>query len=89
VRWAFALVRRDLDEKARLVVANDRAKDAPMMALQAKIANIIDGDDGETIGVIYNRLRTHKRGDVDKALDAMAARGVASKVGKRWCYTEK
>lgn len=79
VRWAFALVRRDLDEKARLVVANDRAKDAPGMSLQARIANIIDGD-GETAGVIYNRLRKHKRADIDAALDAMAQRGVASKV---------
>jgi hypothetical protein len=96
VRWAFALVRRDLDEKARLVVANDRAKDAPKVALQARIANIID-DDGETIGVIYNRLRRFKRADIDAALDDMAKRGVASKAettgrnggraSVRWTYS--
>lgn len=78
VRWAFALVRRDLEEKARLVFANDRQKDAPKLALRAKIANIIDGD-GETLGVIVNRLRSCKRSDIDAALDDMVSSGVASK----------
>jgi hypothetical protein len=76
VRWAFALVRRDLEEKARLVTANDREKDAPKLALAAKISNIIDGD-GETFGVICNRLRKAKREDVKAALDDMVAQGVA------------
>jgi hypothetical protein len=76
VRWAFALVRRDLDDKARLVTANDREKDAPKLALQAKIANII-GEDGQTSGVIFNRLRKWKRQDVQKCLDDMVAAGVA------------
>jgi len=76
VRWAFALVRRDLEDKARLVTANDREKDAPKLALQAKIANIIGGD-GETMGVIVNRLRKWKKQDVQKCLDDMVASGVA------------
>lgn len=78
VRWAFALVRRDLDEKARLVTANDREKDAPKLALAAKVANIIDGD-GETFGVICNRIRKAKKEDVQAALDEMVAQGVACK----------
>ena len=78
VRWAFALVRRDLEEKARLVTANDREKDAPKLALQARIANIIDGD-GETSGVIFNRLRKNKRQDVQAVLDKMIADGLALK----------
>jgi hypothetical protein len=77
VRWAFALVRRDLEEKARLVFANDREKDAPKLALQAQVANIIDGD-GETAGVIFNRLRRKKRADVQAALDDMVKTGKAS-----------
>lgn len=76
VRWAFALIRRDLDEKARLVTANDREKDAPKMALAARIANIIDGE-GETFAVICNRLRKAKREDVKAALDQMAQSGLA------------
>jgi hypothetical protein len=76
VRWAFALVRRDVEDKMRLVTANDREKDAPALALAAKIANVI-GDDGETLGVIYNRLRRFKRTDVDAALAKMVENGVA------------
>jgi len=78
VRWAFALVRRDLEDKARLVTANDREKDAPKLALQAKVANII-GEDGQTGGVIFNRLRKWKRQDVQKCLDDMVAANVAIK----------
>lgn len=76
VRWAFALIRKDVEDKARMVIANDRAKDAPQQALAARIANIIDGD-GETIGVIRNRLRKNRKEDVDKALASMVAAGVA------------
>ena len=75
VRWAFALIRRDLEEKSRLVTANDREKDAPKLALAARIANIIDGD-GETFAVICNRLRKAKREDVQAALDGMVQNGV-------------
>jgi len=75
VRWAFALVRRDIEEKIRLVTANDRVKDAPSLALRAKIANVIDGD-GETIGVIYNRLRSNRREDVKAELEKMVNDGI-------------
>lgn len=76
VRWAFALVRRDVDEKMRLVVANDGDKSNAPRALLASVGNAISGD-GETIGVIYNRLRKYKREDVDKALAHMVERGAA------------
>lgn len=70
VRWAFALVRNDIEYKIRLVTSNDRVKDNPMLALQSKIANICSGD-GETTGVIYNRIRGRKREDIDKAISVM------------------
>lgn len=79
VRWAFALVRQDIESKARLVTANDREKDAPKTALMARLAGLIEGD-GETIGVIYNRLRKHKREDIDKCLDEMVKAGIASRI---------
>lgn len=78
VRWAFALVRDDLEAKARLVTANDRVDDSPDMALRAKIANIIDGD-GEKLSVIYNRLRSTDRAQIDAALEFMVQKGVAEK----------
>lgn len=75
VRWAFALIRSDIDAKARLVTANDRQEDAPELAMAARIANIIDGD-GEKRSVVYNRLRKFRRSDIDKVLDQMVKDGV-------------
>lgn len=87
VRWAFALVRQDIESKARLVTANDREKDAPKMALMARLSGLIEGE-GETIGVICARLgRKYKRDDIIRCLDEMAAGGIAFKIeipaGKR------
>jgi hypothetical protein len=78
VLWAYALVRRDIEEKARLVVANDRQKDAPGMALKAKLLNMISGEDGETLGVIMNRTRKFKKADVEKALAELVKAGAAT-----------
>jgi hypothetical protein len=75
VLWAYALVRRDIREKMDLVTSNDRAKDNPLMAMRARIMNICSGDDGETFGVIVNRMRKYKKADIEKCLDQMAAAG--------------
>ena len=75
---ARTLVKRDVEEKANLVVGNDRAKDAPALALRAKILNLISGDEGETLGVLANRLRGFKKPDVEKCLEAMVADGTAN-----------
>lgn len=74
VRWAFALVRRDVDEKLRLVVGNDTTHGADKN-LMARITKVISSDHGETFGVIANRLRRYKREDVRKALDVMIKGG--------------
>lgn len=79
VRWAFALVRRDVEEKARLVVANDREKDAPQQAMAARIMNICAGD-GETLGVICNRMRKFRRQDIEKTLATLVEQDLISKV---------
>ena len=86
VRWAFALVRRDIEEKARLVIANDSQKDSPMMAMQARIANICASDEGETLGVILNKMRPSKRDQVEKAMAAMDKAGVLQKVASGRLY---
>jgi hypothetical protein len=75
VRWAFALVKRDIDAKANLVISNDREKDNPLMALQSKIAHIIGGEDGEAISVVFDRLRRYKKPDVEKCLNMMIKNG--------------
>lgn len=76
VRWAFALVKRDVEDKMRLVIGNDRIKDRPSEALEAKIANVCAGEDGETVGVIANRLRGYKRADIEEAVARMSEYGV-------------
>lgn len=76
VRWAFALVKRDIEEKVRLVVGNDSAKSSPKKALQAKIMNIVSGGEGEKEGVLLNRLeRSFKREDISNQLAEMVKRG--------------
>lgn len=75
VRWAFALVRRDFEEKMRLVIGNDRAKDSPVMAMGALIENLCASDEGETLGVLLNKLRGKKREDVEKVLAELVKRG--------------
>jgi hypothetical protein len=71
VLWAYALVRRDIREKMDLVTSNDRAKDSPLVAMRAKIMNLTSGDEGETFGVLVNRMRKYKKADVQKCLDQM------------------
>lgn len=75
VRWAFALVKHDVERKIRAIVSNDREKDSPLMALQARIINICGGEDGETLGVIVNRCRGKRREDIEKALAGLIAKG--------------
>jgi len=96
VRWAFALVRRDVDEKMRLVISNDPTQGADK-GLMARITKIISKDHGETFGVIKNRLRRYKPDDVRTALGKMTDAGhvrkheerhpVNGKVSERWFLT--
>jgi hypothetical protein len=78
VRWAFALVKRDLETKCNLVTANARDKDDPALAMKSKIIYIIGGDEGETTSVICDRLRKYKRADIEKCLDLMQKEGTVT-----------
>jgi hypothetical protein len=71
VRWAFALVKKDIDDKTRLVIGNDRAKDSPQLALRAKILALTSSEEGETLGYVCNRLRAYRKQDVEKCLNEM------------------
>ena len=76
VRWAYALVKRDIDAKMHLVVSNNGDHGKQAMALQSAIAHAV-GDEGLTIGVLRNRLsRKWKRDDVDKMVANMLERGM-------------
>lgn len=75
VRYAFALIKRDLDRKMRLVTANDREVDAPALALKMRLSLIISSETGETLGVIVNRLKKFKKEDIEACLTKMVERG--------------
>jgi hypothetical protein len=74
VRWAYALVKHDIETKARTVISNDRQKDAPEDALFSRLGNLIDRD-GETFGVLINRLRQYKKEDIETALKKLVEKG--------------
>ena len=78
VRWAYALVRRDVEEKTRLVIGNDRRKDSPDQALMARILNLVAGDQGETLGVLVNRIKNVKKEDIQKFLDLLVKDGLVT-----------
>lgn len=78
VRWAYALVKRDVEEKVRLVIGNDRQKDNPKMALISKVESAINRKEGETLGVIVNKLRNFKKEDVEKCLEELIKAGRAT-----------
>ena len=76
VRWAFTLIKRDIEEKVALVTANDREKDDPATALAARILSLCGGDDGEAIGVLRNRMRkSHRPEDVDNVVSQLVTAG--------------
>jgi hypothetical protein len=74
VRWAYALVKQDVETKARTVIGNDRQKDSPEDALFSRLVNLIDHE-GETFGVIVNKLRTYKKEDIEKGLKRLVDKG--------------
>ena len=76
ILWGYALVRRDVEEKMRLVTANERGKDNPALALRAKIINLTAGDEGELEGVILNRLRRYQKKDIQTCLSILAKEGL-------------
>lgn len=76
VRWAYGLIRRDIESKMRLVVANDSDKTDPGKAMMMTIGQMVDGPDGETAGVIMRRLeRKWKRADIEAGLKKMVEAG--------------
>lgn len=80
VRWALALIIRDVEEKSRLVVGNERQKDAPKDALTAKIMNILSGEEPERLGVIVNRLRSFRKDDIVERLKEMVAADMVEEI---------
>tara|TARA_R110000868_G_scaffold62328_4_gene188462 strand:- start:10267 stop:12507 length:2241 start_codon:yes stop_codon:yes gene_type:complete len=88
VRWSYALIIRDIKQKMDLVTGNERAKDDPGSALQAKLRNMIRDEDGETLGVIVNRLRQYKKADIERCLNEMIRVGSAVVIESQHKYNK-
>ena len=74
VRWAYALVKNDIETKARTVIGNDRQKESPEDALFSRLVNLID-QEGETFGVLVNKLRNYRKEDIEKGLKRLVDKG--------------
>lgn len=75
IQWAFALAKKDIENKLEMVrgdVASKR-KDKGEELLN-RISSRID-DDGWTVSVAVNRLKKYKQEDVQKAFDYLVAKG--------------
>lgn len=71
VRWAYALVKRDIESKMHLVMSNSGPDGKSAAALNSAIAHAI-GDEGLTIGVLRNKLsRKWKKEDIDAAVERL------------------
>lgn len=77
VRWAYALVKRDIDSKMRVAYSNcaPQAQDA----LASKVLSMVSGEHGETLGAIQRGCRAYKPADVEKALARMVEAGALEK----------
>lgn len=83
VRWAFAYVRKELDEKIALVFANDNASTKSLPAMAARVQGMIDPEKGTSTSVMANKLKM-KPEDVEQLLKQMETAGlVHSEVSKR------
>lgn len=79
VRWAFAVVKRDVESKIRLAIGNDEAKPKKSDALRARIEGLCQ--EPNTQGIIINRLdKTFAKADILKALDDMVENKALNRV---------
>lgn len=73
IRWSFAMMKRDIDEKIRIVMSVEEENER---GLFARILGYISTDHMESTGVIANKCRPHGKDEVIKALEKMQAAGI-------------
>lgn len=78
VRWAFALVKKDVERKALLVEANEREKDDPARSLRAKIIGLLEGDEFRNVAHLVVNIRKRKRTDIEKEVAYLVEKGLLS-----------
>lgn len=73
VRWAYALVKRDIELKLRMAHANTAIDQGD--ALASRIMGALSSEHGETLGKIKNKCRAYKKDDVDRACQMLVDSG--------------
>lgn len=73
VRWAYALVKRDVEEKMKLAHSNSAADKQD--ALASQIMSNVSEEHGETIGRLRNKCRKYRKEDVDKTVEGLVKGG--------------
>lgn len=74
VRWAYAVARRDAELKIKMAYATEH-QDADS-GLAARVLSLVNGEHGETLGVINNRLRSTPKAQVEALLAQMVDKGM-------------
>jgi hypothetical protein len=81
VLWAYAYVKRDIDQKVQLAKANiEEGHKLSADSLTMKILTLIDDETGQTEGVIFNRCRKYKKEDVMKCLSILEEGGTLERI---------
>lgn len=75
IRWAYALVRRDIDAKIRMVQSNSSK---PCDAIRARVEELLK-DGPMTIGRLHNRCQKWAHIEVTAVLEAMLKEGILKK----------
>lgn len=76
VRWAYALIKRDLESKTNLTGANIAEQEKNLAnELLAKVRHKLSTEEGITIGVLANKIRNIKKENIQKALDYLVEQG--------------
>lgn len=76
VRWAFALVKRDIEHKMHRVIANDQDKANPKAALRSRIMTLCSTEWKKEGVIILKAKRSYKVEDIKAELAKMVDQGV-------------
>lgn len=84
VRWAYALVKRDLENKINLTGANMAETEKNLATeILSKVKHKLDKNNGVTLGVLSNKMRTIDKENIQKALDYLVTNGEVNKDEKQ------
>lgn len=90
VRYAFKLSVADVEGKLKLAYANVQAESKnDLDAVSGRIVSCISSDHGETLGVIVNRCRPHKKELVEKSIARLLENGIIKKVADKHAGNKK